>query len=116
MKSRKWFSIITALAIILSLCVLGTVVSAAEESNNLLKADSKYWVWGSYNEDPEEYVNVQDDGSFFLRESGVAFVGEKVGNGQKISVKFSTNKDQWAAIQIRGNLTPEMAEIGRAHV
>jgi hypothetical protein len=88
---------------------LGTVVSAAEESNNLLKADSKYWVWGSYNEDPEEYVNVQDDGSFFLRESGVAFVGEKVGNGQKISVKFSTNKDQWAAIQIRGNLTPEMA-------
>ena len=77
---------------------------------NLLETPEEFWAYGRYDTASETYR--QDDGSFVLDNSGVAFLGQKAESEEKITVKFSANKPSdagWAAIQFRGDLTEEKA-------
>lgn len=77
--------------------------------DELLDVSGKYWISTDLHSDN----GLQENDVLKLSNSFATFVGTKAGE-QKISVTFSgkMSQEHWAAIQFRGNLTPEQALSG----
>lgn len=76
-------------------------VTAKTYAQDLLHTDGSFWAYSG--DDP-----AQSDGSIILSNNFATFIGSQVRN-QMITMEFSAALSDWAAIQFRGTIMPELA-------